>query len=168
MGAGERKMDDRPEVNGLPLPLLLVQLIENGHWSHPGDEILLTIMPFLDGPVDFLSIESMRRESRFSLAKNPETSDLFRMAPGRNSAKPVDLPWLDTRTRRFSSQFAGSRAMTWRLRLITAHAPMILGWWRMNGRRKRAGLSGGKWPARSQNSLVDRGSERRENDSGEV
>jgi len=88
-------MDDCPEVNGLPLPPLLVSMMAARRWRHPGDEVLREVIPFLDGPVDFLPIGSMRRESRVKLADHPEVATTFRVARGRKSEVPVELPWLD-------------------------------------------------------------------------
>lgn len=89
-------MDDRWMVNGLPLPPLLVSIIAAGRWRHPGDEVLRAVIPFLDGLVDFLSIESMRRESRGMLAvADTQGSATFHEARGTRSAAPVELPWLD-------------------------------------------------------------------------
>jgi hypothetical protein len=94
--AGEvLRAGDRPEVNGLPLPPLLVSLMASGRWRHPGDEALRAVIPFLDGPVDFLSVEYMRLVSRGSLADSPEASAIFHEARGSRSAAPIELPWLD-------------------------------------------------------------------------
>ncbi|MEW4571189.1 hypothetical protein AB1L88_25235 [Tautonia sp. JC769] len=88
-------MGARLKVNGLPLPPLLVSLIEAGRWRHPGDDTLMSAIPFLNDPLDFLQIEAMRRESRPSLAGDPQISALFHVTRGRTSASAVDLPWLD-------------------------------------------------------------------------
>jgi hypothetical protein len=88
-------MDDRSMVNGFPLPPLLVSMMATGHWRHPGDEVLRAIIPFLHEPVDFLTIDSMRWESRGSLADNPHDAAIFHEARGTRSAAPVELPWLD-------------------------------------------------------------------------
>jgi hypothetical protein len=88
-------MDDRPEVNGLPLPPRLVSMIATGRWRHPGDDVLKALIPYLDGPLDFLPIVSMRRESRFTFLENPGDSASFRILRGSKTGIPVELPWLD-------------------------------------------------------------------------
>jgi hypothetical protein len=87
--------EDRTEVNGLPLPPLLASLMAQGRWRHPGDHVIGALIPFLHGPVDFLSIEGMRRESTGGLADIPRAAAAFHMARGSRSAAPVELPWLD-------------------------------------------------------------------------
>jgi hypothetical protein len=86
----------RHEINGLEVPSLLVELLEQHRWRHPGDEALRHLIPFLREPVDFLtSVEAMRRESAGSLADEPRFAKVFHMARGSRSAEPVCLPWLD-------------------------------------------------------------------------
>jgi hypothetical protein len=86
----------RPTVNGLPLPELLVALIREGRWVHPGDIRLRELIPFLIDPVDFLrSPEAMARESSWHLADDPRMSALFHAVRGGRVAEPVVLPWLD-------------------------------------------------------------------------
>jgi hypothetical protein len=83
-------------IKGLPLPPLLLQLLNANAWKHPGDAVLAEKIPFLREPVDFLvSIERMRRESSTSLAEEPKTAAFFRMAFGSKQSAPVELPWLD-------------------------------------------------------------------------
>jgi hypothetical protein len=88
-------MDHRVEVNGLPLPPRLLSMMATGRWRHPGDDLVRTLVPYLDGPVDFLQIESMRRESRLSLPDHPWVSAPYRIARNNNSMIPAELPWLD-------------------------------------------------------------------------
>lgn len=83
-------------IKGLPLPPLLLALLERGAWRHPGDVFLGQVVPFLQEPVDFLlSVEEMELESRMQLAEDPGCSALFREVRGSAQAAPVMLPWLD-------------------------------------------------------------------------
>jgi hypothetical protein len=83
-------------VNGWPLPELLVALIRDGHWVHPGDARLRELIPFLVDPVVFLSTpEAMAFESRWHLADDPRLSALFQIVRGSRTVGPVELPWLD-------------------------------------------------------------------------
>jgi hypothetical protein len=93
MGSGHM---DEYEVNGLHLPPLLVELLEQGRWQHPGDDVLQQLIPFFREPVDFLmTVQSMRRESTHFLADEPRMAKVFHEARGSKSAEPVCLPWLD-------------------------------------------------------------------------
>jgi hypothetical protein len=84
------------EVNGLPLPDLLVCLIRKGCWTHPGDARLREIIPFLVDPVDFLtSLEAMTRESSGHLADDPALAPVFHEVRGRQAAELIELPWRD-------------------------------------------------------------------------
>ncbi len=84
-----------PPSNRLPLPPLLVRLIAEARWRQPEDAQLSELVPFVRDPLDFLlSEESLRRESRGSLADHPDTSKLFRLYRG-NSSEERPLPWLD-------------------------------------------------------------------------
>jgi hypothetical protein len=88
-------MDDY-EVNRLQLPALLVELLQQGRWRHPGDEALRCLIPFLREPVNFLSsVEAMRRESMVTLADDPGLAKVFHLGRGSCSDKPVCLPLLD-------------------------------------------------------------------------
>lgn len=85
-------------VRGLPLPGLLLELLNGGRWKHPGDAALRALMPWFESPVDFLiDVDQIRRESRSldSLTANASTAEIFRQASGRRAPSPVELPWLD-------------------------------------------------------------------------
>src|SRR5436305_1044811 len=94
-GAGGRLMEQY-QVNGLPLPPLLVELLQQGRWCHPGDEVLRTLIPFFHEPVDFLTmVEAMRRESSGLLTREPGLAKVYHEARGSKSVVPILLPWLD-------------------------------------------------------------------------
>ncbi len=55
-------------VRGLPLPALLLELLADRRWRHPGDTALHALMPWFEDPVDFLTdVGQIRRESRPSI-----------------------------------------------------------------------------------------------------
>ena len=84
------------EIKGLRLPPLMVQLLQQGRWQHPGDESIRRLIPFFQEPVNFLTtVEAIWRESRCALADNPRTALVFQVARGSESAEPIHLPWLD-------------------------------------------------------------------------
>lgn len=84
------------EVNGLQLPPLLVQLLQEGRWQHPGDKAIRRLIPFLREPVNFLTtVEAMRWESLVSLADDPPMAAVYHLARGSQKAEPGCLPWLD-------------------------------------------------------------------------
>lgn len=86
-------------VNNLPLPALLIFLIQNGKWNHPGDEKLRRLIPFLQDDLMFVDIKRMQSESEGQL----EIADLppllpperLRQVRGSKSPSPIELPWLD-------------------------------------------------------------------------
>ena len=84
------------EVNGLQLPPLLVELLQQDRWRHPGDEVLRQLLPFVGEPVEFLTdVEAMRRESRGFLAGDGDSAKWFHEARGSKTSEPICLPWLD-------------------------------------------------------------------------
>jgi hypothetical protein len=86
----------RLAVNGLLMPELLVALIRDGHWVHPGDARLREVIPFLVDPVDFLrKPEAMASESSGRLADDSRLSAVFHMVRGSRVVESVELPWLD-------------------------------------------------------------------------
>ncbi|MFI0445011.1 S1 RNA-binding domain-containing protein [Actinomadura sp. 6N118] len=89
----------RVHARGLPLPVLLLELLAARDWPPSDDAALSGVMPWLEDPVDLLAnIDQIRRESRAldSLSEDPATADLFRLASGGRSTELVELPWLDT------------------------------------------------------------------------
>lgn len=77
------------------VPLLLAELIEAGRWKQPADDVIKTLIPFLQEPMDFLpDVESMQRESTNFLADSPEMSELFHVYRG-SKVSERELPWLD-------------------------------------------------------------------------
>jgi hypothetical protein len=83
-------------VNGWPLPELLVELMRDGRWVHPGDARLREVIPFLVDPVVFLNmLEAMNFESSGRLADDPQDSAVFHLVRGSRVPEPVELPWLD-------------------------------------------------------------------------
>jgi hypothetical protein len=90
-------MGDEYIVNGLMLPPLLIRLLEQGKWKHPGHEVVKQVVPSLKGePVIFLEkVQAMRWESPHQLADEPFNAKIFMAARGSTSAVPIELPWLD-------------------------------------------------------------------------
>ena len=88
-------MSNIPEINDLPLPPLLIRLIQSGRWQHPGDDVVKEAIPFLREPVDFYnSIEKMSI-SREYILKGKDTGEALRLVKGRNKSDDIKLPWLD-------------------------------------------------------------------------
>jgi hypothetical protein len=83
-------------VNGLPLPKLLIELLQTGKWQHPGHDVIHKVIPFLGVPVMFLeSAKHMQSESSGWAAEDEYSSNLFHEVRGSEIAAPVTLPWLD-------------------------------------------------------------------------
>lgn len=84
-------------VRGLPLPQLLLDLIADGRWRHPGDEALAAALPWFADPVELLpDVAAVRRQSAsLDDLSGEDLGPLFRQARGSTAADPVELPWLD-------------------------------------------------------------------------
>ncbi|GAA2615791.1 hypothetical protein [Paractinoplanes durhamensis] len=85
-------------VRGLAIPSLLLSLLAEGRWKHPGDAALARVMPWFEDPLHFLtSAPAMVRESSSLdyFTEDDATAQLFRQARGSEQAEAVDLPWLD-------------------------------------------------------------------------
>lgn len=81
-------------INGLPIPRLLLTLIEQDQWRHPGDAVIREIIPFFREPVDFLAnMEEMSQESTGHLEDMEE--DLFYERRSSKDARARALPWRD-------------------------------------------------------------------------
>ena len=85
-------------VTRLPLPPLLIELIESGRWQKPSNKKLQSVIPFLKEPVDFVKFWSPDNTWVFdpyiNLANDPKTSNLFQEYLGSRGDER-DLPWLD-------------------------------------------------------------------------
>lgn len=80
-------------IRGLQVPSLLVRMISEGRWQHPGDDAIRRIMPYMVDPLVFLrSLEIMERESCVEIAEGGEPLRIHRGSkwPGQSG-----LPWLD-------------------------------------------------------------------------
>jgi hypothetical protein len=90
-----RKRFDAKSINGLPLPRLLLMLIESGRWKTPSDAVMQSAIPMLKEPVDFLlSAEAMAFESQGLLADDERMSALFHEYRGSSGIARA-LPWRD-------------------------------------------------------------------------
>ena len=85
---------DSPRINQLPVPALLLKLMEQGQWQHPGDAVLREVIPFFREPVDFLlDLEEMTSESGDQLEDTEE--DFFHERRSSKDARAHALPWRD-------------------------------------------------------------------------
>jgi hypothetical protein len=85
-------------IRGLVVPTLLLSLLRESRWRHPGEITLTRTMPWFKDPLHFLtSVQAMARESNSlaSLTEDAASAQLFRQARGTDRAEPIDLPWLD-------------------------------------------------------------------------
>ena len=85
-------------VRGLVVPDLLLALLREGRWNHPGEPAVARVMPWFRDPLDFLgSTQQMERESQSldRLILDDEMAALFRFARKSAAIGSVELPWLD-------------------------------------------------------------------------
>lgn len=79
-------------VRGLPVPPLLIELIQEGKWKHPGNEKIKEVIPFFKENIIFLnSLEFMKQESRY----NWVGSDWAHEGIGEVDVRAQNLPWRD-------------------------------------------------------------------------
>ena len=79
-------------------PHLLLVLLREGRWNHPGEPAIARVMPWFRDPLEFLgSTQQMERESQSldRLIQDGEMATLFRLAREPAATGPVELPWLD-------------------------------------------------------------------------
>jgi hypothetical protein len=99
-------------VRGLVVPDLLLVLLREGRWNHPGEPAVARVMPWFHDPLNFLgSTEQMERESQSldRLIQDAETAELFKLTREPTATGPVELPWLDVDRAFFiaMAQYAG-------------------------------------------------------------
>ncbi|WP_405013013.1 hypothetical protein [Kitasatospora sp. NBC_01539] len=84
-------------VRGLTLPPLLLGLIADGRWRHPGDAAVTAALPWFEDPLDLLTeIPEIRRHSHaLDDLADLDLGPLYRQARGSTATGPVELPWLD-------------------------------------------------------------------------
>lgn len=85
-------------VNGLPVPPMIISLMNDGRWGHLGDDAIKEVVSFLSEPVDLLSVDQMKFESSGLPIDDPDFSALFHEMRGSDSLSVPDLPWRDVST----------------------------------------------------------------------
>ncbi|MEZ6046756.1 MAG: hypothetical protein R3C11_14495 [Planctomycetaceae bacterium] len=81
-------------IPGIEPPPLLIELIEQNRWVHPGNEVLREKIPFIKEELLFLtSIDEMIRNSPYYWVPGDEEISLMEYRGSRTG--PRDLPWLD-------------------------------------------------------------------------
>jgi len=96
LGEHDSRMPVR--IRSLVVPPLLLTLLREGRWRHPGETTLVRMMPWFEDPLRFLtSVEVMAGESGAldSLTEDDASDHLFRLARRTGQSEPPDLPWLD-------------------------------------------------------------------------
>jgi len=83
------------KLRELPLPPLLVEMIDNGRWVHPGDEVMLAKIPFIHDQLDFIG-----SKDRMLLVSDPvmdpdEAEDEYYSEYMGSQSSVRDLPWID-------------------------------------------------------------------------
>ncbi|MCI0397174.1 MAG: SMI1/KNR4 family protein [Chloroflexi bacterium] len=82
------------EVNGLPLPPLLLKLIEQNQWKRPEDTAVLAELTGSEraDEFDFLTIESMRRETsgNHHLANDEKLAHIYALASSKHMEAPME------------------------------------------------------------------------------
>ncbi|MEM8531062.1 MAG: hypothetical protein AAGF95_09480 [Chloroflexota bacterium] len=78
----------------IPLPDLLEQLIHEGTWQHPGDDVLQHIAPYITDPLIFLPTREMIDLESAQLMEPDEIENtLFFIYRSPSVNEPRNLPW---------------------------------------------------------------------------
>lgn len=104
-------MSDDFIANGLPLPPLLISLLQEGKWRYPGPTVMNEVIPYavgrIDLPIEFYSLEKIRFETAHHLSifenEDAQLDDLFHqlanlshlLRGSTSSETSIELPWLD-------------------------------------------------------------------------
>jgi hypothetical protein len=88
-------MSDDFVVNGLPLPPLLISLLQSGQWKHPGDMKMREVIPFVEAPVFFYSLEQIKGWNNISPDLSEVADTRYHEALGSRAVMFLTLPWLD-------------------------------------------------------------------------
>lgn len=78
---------------GITPPDFLIELMRSERWLNPGDSVWKRIIPFLDGPVELLNLDSIEQNSQGKTAGSPE--NYMREMRSDDSTPSKELPWLD-------------------------------------------------------------------------
>jgi hypothetical protein len=87
----------RNSVNGLPLPPLLLELLDQDRWRHPGETVLRTAIPWIEDPLDFLlpPYELAFESLWATLFDHGDHATWMHLARSSRSQVSIQLPWLD-------------------------------------------------------------------------
>jgi hypothetical protein len=78
----------------LPLPQLLIEMIEAGRWVHPGDDVMLAEVPFIRDPLVFLGTKASMVGCGPLMGPDEVEQGLFSEYRGSMIGER-DLPWID-------------------------------------------------------------------------
>ncbi|WP_265594113.1 hypothetical protein [Haloferula sp. BvORR071] len=79
----------------LQLPALLGEMLADGSWKHPGDEVISRLIPFIREPLQFRSsVEQITTPQDCLMGPDEAENATFHEYRG-SQVGPRDLPWLD-------------------------------------------------------------------------
>jgi hypothetical protein len=79
----------------LPLPTLLVEMMEDGTWRHPGAEMMIRIAPFIKEELDFRTSENRIHTGECLMGAFEDENKTFHEYRGSRVSGVRDLPWID-------------------------------------------------------------------------
>ena len=80
------------------MPALLLEMLGDGRWRHPGERALDRVMPWRDEPVQlFMTTDKMEKETAdlCRVTEDDELARIFWVARGSTQTQAVGLPWLN-------------------------------------------------------------------------
>lgn len=79
----------------LPLPPLLVEMMEDGRWTHPGVEGIAKIAPFIRDELEFRISPNLVREGECIMLDTEVENEFLHEYRGSKIGTERELPWID-------------------------------------------------------------------------
>ena len=79
----------------LPLPPLLLEMMEDGRWNHPGTEVITQLAPFIREELEFRTSQNQIQTEECLMGPDEAENELFHEYRGSRISAPRDLPWID-------------------------------------------------------------------------
>ena len=79
----------------LALPTLLVEMMQDGRWSHPGAEAIVRPVPFIKDELSFQTSPSQIVSGACLMETDEDENKILHEYRGSRFDQPRELPWID-------------------------------------------------------------------------
>ena len=79
----------------LQLPPLLLEMMDDGRWKHPGTDAMMQIAPFIRGELQFRASQYLIPTGECLMGPEEHENRIFHEYRGSKIAETRDLPWID-------------------------------------------------------------------------